>query len=298
MLRKGFLRLALGAAFLVAGASVNAAPPPEKGASDSPPLPPELVELIDAHNRERAEAKLKPLAASEALVAAARIHARDMAEHESMSHEGSDGSKPVERISKQGYEGRRTGENIAWGAKSVPEVMKTWLNSPPHRANILGDFSEIGVAREVSAKGAPYWCVTFGLSWPKLDQDQAGRGLVEALNRARTGAGRPPLKVSPELGEAAQKLAQDLSTRSDLSARNPDDPSPDDRVRRTGYRFLRLGEAAASGQTSADDVVKTWLDSPPHREQFLGPFTEIGVGFANTNQGVPVWAVFLAEPAQ
>jgi uncharacterized protein YkwD len=278
---------------------LNAAPPPEKGASESQTtLPPELVELIDAHNRERAEAKLKPLAANEALITAARIHARDMAEHESMSHEGSDGSKPNERITKQGYEGRRTGENIAWGQKSVPEVMKTWTNSPPHRANILGDFSEIGVAREVSARGGPYWCVTFGLSWPKLDEDKASQGLVDALNQARSGAGRPPLKVNPKLAEAAQKLAQDLSTRSDLAGRNPDDPSPDDRVLQTGYRFLRLGEAAASGQTSADAVVKTWLDSPPHREQFLGPFTEIGVGFANTDKGVPVWTVFLAEPAR
>ena len=56
------------------------------------------VELIALHNQERVAAKLAPLVANDKLVAAAQIHARDMADHDKMSHGGSDGSKFNERI--------------------------------------------------------------------------------------------------------------------------------------------------------------------------------------------------------
>jgi uncharacterized protein YkwD len=269
----------------------------DRSPSAQSPLSPEQVELIEAHNRERAAANLPPLAANPKLMAAATLHARDMAEHEMMSHEGTDGSTPQERIARQGYHGRRTGENVAAGQRTVAEVMREWMNSPHHRENILGDFDEIGVAVADSAEGIRYWCAAFGLSWPKLDRDRAASQLVEALNRARTKAGRPPLKVSPKLGEAAQKLARELASRGDLNALNrPGEPSSDQLVLREGYRFSRLGEAAAMGQAKAEDVVKSWLDSPSQREQFLGEFSEVGVGYATTKDEVPVWVVFLAEP--
>ena len=34
---------------------------------------------------------------------------------------------------------------MARDGKSVAEVMKGWMNSPPHKKNILGDFTQIGV---------------------------------------------------------------------------------------------------------------------------------------------------------
>ncbi len=39
------------------------------------------------------------------------------------------------------------GENIGWGAggKGSPrKIVKAWMNSPPHRANILGSFEHAG----------------------------------------------------------------------------------------------------------------------------------------------------------
>src|SRR3954463_15008383 len=80
---------------------------------DAPQVDPIVAELVAAHNRERAEAKLPPLALEPKLEAAAQAHARDMAEHEMMSHEGSDGSTPAERVKKAGYHYQKTGENVA-----------------------------------------------------------------------------------------------------------------------------------------------------------------------------------------
>jgi uncharacterized protein YkwD len=78
-------------------------------------------------------------------------------------HEGSDGSTPIERIKAAGYTSGRAGENVAAGRFSVDKLMKGWMNSPHHKRNILGSYSQIGVACAIGESGKRYWCVTFGL---------------------------------------------------------------------------------------------------------------------------------------
>jgi uncharacterized protein YkwD len=256
-------------------------------------LPPELRALVAAHNKERAAEKLGPLTPNAKLSAAALVHARDMAEHDNMSHEGSDGSKFNERIERQGYQSRRLAENVAAGQRDAAEVMSTWMDSPHHRDNILGNFSEIGVAYAVSENGTRYWCTTFGLPRTKLDRDEAAAGLVAAVNRARAEGEKPPLKVSPRLTKAAQDVAQELAAIGDL---HKEEKSYLDRPRAAGYRARRVGESAASGQPTPEEVVQDWLKEPIHRENFLGRWTDIGVGYATSETGVPFWMVFVAQP--
>jgi uncharacterized protein YkwD len=137
--------------------------PPESGPGP-PGLDPEAAgdQLVAAHNRVRAAHRLAPLVVSRPLEAAARQHARDMAERHWMSHRGGDGSSPFRRMAAQGYTFRRAGENVAAGYPTVDAVMNGWLWSPGHRRNILGRFSEIGSACAIARDGTPYWCVTFG----------------------------------------------------------------------------------------------------------------------------------------
>ncbi len=120
-------------------------------------------EVIQAHNRLRTEAKLPPLAVNKKLQAAAERHAKDMASMGKMTHKGSDGSSSIRRIVAKGYNYRRAGENVAAGYFTVDGLMKGWMDSPPHKRNILGSFSQIGVACATGEKGKRYWCVTFGL---------------------------------------------------------------------------------------------------------------------------------------
>jgi uncharacterized protein YkwD len=120
------------------------------------------ADLVAAHNRVRAAHRRAPLTVSGPLEAAAREHARDMARHRWMSHRGSDLSSPFRRMAAHGYTYRRAGENVAAGYPSVDSVMKGWMLSPGHRANILGRFSEIGAACATATNGTRYWCVTFG----------------------------------------------------------------------------------------------------------------------------------------
>ncbi len=156
------------------------------------------------------------------------------------------------------------------------------MNSPHHRDNILGRFGEIGVAYSTSAEGRRYWCTTFGLPPLKLAQDEAVAGRVSAVNQARDEAGKPPMRVSPagwgRRAESGQGRWQ-AAPAFDACTRKPP-PSYAAEALKTGYRARLLGEAAASGQPTPEEVVKTWIDEPIHRENFLGKFTEIGAGYA------------------
>ncbi|MHB1556819.1 MAG: CAP domain-containing protein, partial [Isosphaeraceae bacterium] len=132
-----------------------------------PATPEELealrTQIVDAHNAFRTDAKLKRLTINRKLTAAAQAHAEDMASRRKMTHTGGDGSSSAERVKARGYRYFRAGENVAAGRFTAERVMKGWMNSPAHKRNILGGYSEIGVGYAVDDVGTGYWCVTFGL---------------------------------------------------------------------------------------------------------------------------------------
>lgn len=85
-----------------------------------------------------------------------------MARRGKMSHRGSDGSTPFDRITQVGYQYWAAAENVAYGFDRVDEVMAGWMRSAGHRRNILGPYREIGVGHAVGTTGRSFWCVTFG----------------------------------------------------------------------------------------------------------------------------------------
>ena len=118
-----------------------------------------MVEVVEAHNNVRKQEGKQPLTIDVRLMHAAQGHAEWMRANNRMSHKQGWfwGSTPADRVSKQSYAYRSFGENIAFGQTEVDEVLSVWLNSRAHRANILGDFKDIGVGRSGN-----YWCVVFG----------------------------------------------------------------------------------------------------------------------------------------
>jgi uncharacterized protein YkwD len=120
-----------------------------------------LTEFLEALNRERNRAGIASLKIAPKLTEAARVHVHDMAKHEMLSHQGSDGTTPARRVKQQGYLYQKSGENIASGQATPKAVMQSWMRSPGHRRNILGDFTEVGAALASSKSGTPYWCAVF-----------------------------------------------------------------------------------------------------------------------------------------
>jgi uncharacterized protein YkwD len=105
-------------------------------------------------NEIRSENRLGTLHANARLELAAVRHSRDMVQNSYFAHASRDGSDFEDRIRRTGYLPRygpwMIGENIAWGTEELgtPQaIVNAWMNSPPHRHNILEKrFSEIGVA--------------------------------------------------------------------------------------------------------------------------------------------------------
>ena len=267
-------------------------------ADDPPPAPakpdPVVAELVAAHNRERAENKKPPLTLNPQLEEAAVRHANDMADHETMSHEGSDKSTPAQRVEKAGYVYRSTGENVAWGQPDVPTVMRGWMDSPHHKDNILGDFTEIGAARATAANGAYYWSVSFGRPPTRLDPAEAAPALVKALNLARVAANRPEFQVDRTLAEKAQAVAAAQTKARDAGKTPP--AASFEGIDAKPYKSLALSQL--SGSPTAEEASKFLLDSPDHKKALLGDPTRIGVGYSCAKDGTPSWCLILAVPAK
>ncbi|PDV99260.1 hypothetical protein A9Q02_12930 [Candidatus Chloroploca asiatica] len=113
-------------------------------------IPPEqqlfVNEVLAATNAYRAQAGCAPLTLSPLLTTSAQRHTDDMASNNFVSHTGSDGSSPWDRIRATGYTYSRAAENIAAGYTCPQQVVEAWYNSDGHRANMLNcALTEIGI---------------------------------------------------------------------------------------------------------------------------------------------------------
>jgi uncharacterized protein YkwD len=103
---------------------------------------------------------LTPLRRSGLLAAAAVVHSRAMAQHGFFQHDSRDGSSFSERVQRfYGPSGHRrwsVGENLLWATRlDAAAAVHMWMQSPPHRRNILTpQWREIGLSA-VRASDAP-----------------------------------------------------------------------------------------------------------------------------------------------
>lgn len=266
----------------------------EKAPRSSDPL---AEALLSAHNKVRAEEKLPPLKLNPRLNEAAQGHARDMAEHGKLTHDGTDGSAPPERIKRTGYVYKECGENVADGQDDVGSAMRSWIESPPHRKNILGEFTEMGGAMVKSADGTAYWCVDFGRPIRPVDAATSPAAMIEAVNRARSQAGKAALKKDDRLMRTAGHFAREAARRKSLDGKDEDGNSPFDALRKTRYPAGRLAMTLASGDGDPAKVVASWMGQEAERQSLLAGFDRVGVGVASDAGGIPYWVILLAQQA-
>ncbi|MFD8589366.1 CAP domain-containing protein [Streptomyces sp. NPDC059637] len=121
--------------------------------------------VVDLTNRERMRHGCPPLRVSRALSRAALRHGYYLADRSRISHRGRGGSDSEDRIRAAGYRAKRTGENIAAGITRPRAVVRAWMRSPSHRANILDcRLRHVGVAEVYEPRSAHgyYWVQNFG----------------------------------------------------------------------------------------------------------------------------------------
>jgi uncharacterized protein YkwD len=126
--------------------------------------PDKARDLINAYRREKG---LKPLKLNPALTEAAKAHSRDLAKWDRISHYGSDGSNPWDRVKRAGYHAKVAAENVGTGQASLEEVIKGWQASPGHNKNLLlGDVEHMGIAlvQDPRTEFKTFWTLVVGAS--------------------------------------------------------------------------------------------------------------------------------------
>lgn len=139
---------------------------PDGGQPEAPETPevPETpafaMQVIELVNQERAKEGLPALVYDAGIEKAALVRAKET--ETSFSHTRPDGRKFSTALTEAGVEFRGAGENIAYGQRTPEEVMKGWMNSPGHRANIMNEnYTKIGVGYYQNANGVNYWTQLF-----------------------------------------------------------------------------------------------------------------------------------------
>jgi uncharacterized protein YkwD len=113
-------------------------------------------QVLAAVNKARAGAGCSALRVNDKLVAAAKGHAKAMAEQNFFGHASKNGAKFSSRIKAQGYRFSKVAENIGAGQRAAVGIMQDWMNSAGHRKNILDcALSETGIAVVYQADDAP-----------------------------------------------------------------------------------------------------------------------------------------------
>lgn len=261
-------------------------------------LPPAMAaDLVDVANivrmRHCGDASLadKPLAANTQLDSAAKAVA--------------DGADVTDAIPGAGYRAKSSASIRVKTSRGRDDAVAKQLSD--HFCHLVADpeFADIGVFR----RGKEVWLLLAnGAPLPHQDDAAFLDSVLEHLNLIRAEGGRcggtefppsRPLKRSAALDEAARIHASDMAQNSFLAHTGSDGGNPGDRATRAGYEWRVVAENIAAGQTSAEDIAATWLDSPGHCENLMdGKYSETGIAYAlNPGDGRDIyWVQLYAVP--
>lgn len=115
-----------------------------------------------------------------------------------------------------------------------------------------------------------------------LAAEDESTSILALVNQARWDNGQLGLVRDPTLDAIAANWAEQMAAANTLS-HNPD------LSMEVPPNWTALGENVAQGQPDAASVHQAWMDSPGHRANVLGNYTDIGIAFLSA--GGTTWAV-------
>jgi uncharacterized protein YkwD len=105
---------------------------------------------------------MRELRVSVPLTRIAQTRADDMARRDYFDHSSPEGRTPWDYLAEAGYRYSDAGENLAAGQRTDEEVVRAWMESQGHRANLLNRaFVETGIGIARGANG-PVIVALFG----------------------------------------------------------------------------------------------------------------------------------------
>ncbi|HYW18343.1 MAG TPA: CAP domain-containing protein [Nodularia sp. (in: cyanobacteria)] len=114
-----------------------------------------------------------------------------------------------------------------------------------------------------------------------LGKDQFDQTVLDLVNQYRAQNNRQSLTLSQKLDQGADKYANRMATGDFFAHNDPNGSTAFTRITAEGYNYTAAGENIAAGQSTAEQVVQAWIDSPGHRANILNAnFTHMGLGYA------------------
>lgn len=150
-------------------------------------------ELVKQLNESRRQHGRAPLQVDPRLTRAARAHSERMADENKLAHVLSGEQSVAQRLAATGLSFNRSGENVGYNS-DFNGLHAGWMNSRPHRENILDPrftLVGIGVARD---EDGIYWATQdFAHGIAQVSGDQAEDLAGQAFSKLRARAGAPKL---------------------------------------------------------------------------------------------------------
>ncbi|MFE7772967.1 CAP domain-containing protein [Streptomyces sp. NPDC057445] len=117
--------------------------------------------------------------------------------------------------------------------------------------------------------------------------------VLALVNLERLRVGCPAVHEHPALERAAERHSAEMATGGRLTHMGRGGVSVGERLHDSGYENEYYGENVARGSQNAPSVVRSWMNSPDHREIILTcTYREAGVGISHGPDG-PWWTFIL-----
>lgn len=134
------------------------------------------------------------------------------------------------------------------------------------------------------AGGKKYVCrVTVrAKSSKKSSTGSYARSVLELVNKERAKEGLGALKLDTSLCRVAKLRAEEITENFDHT--RPDGSNCFTILKENNISYHAAGENIAAGQPTPEQVVKSWMDSPGHRENIMSKdFHKLGVGYVKVD---------------
>ena len=160
--------------------------------------------------------------------------------------------------------------------------------------------SIIAVVFLLAACTAPNPEGTGGIRVYKISPRDEGKiqfRMLDNINSLRGASGVAPMQLNAQLNAAAATHAQDMAVQNRPWHFGSDGSSPLDRVRRTGYTGILMGENISETYETELETLSAWMEQRDTRDVILDPnATDLGFAWFQEKNGKIWWTLVTGGP--
>jgi len=251
-------------------------------------------DILKHINNYRINQKLEPLVFNPKIQETAALHSNNMAKGKVPL--GHDGFSKRAKLLVDALEGTAAAENVALGQRTPKEVVDSWLESPPHRQNIEGDFNLTGIAVEQNDKKEHLFTQIFikapnpkGVSDnpPFLSKAATEQNLnytlLKLINDYRQTQYLPTLTIDGVIQQAATQHAKKMAEGEVDFGHAGFQQRAGDLLQ--AVKGKAVAENVALGQAEVKTIFDSWIKSKDHQKNIVGDFNRTGIGIAKDKEG-------------